>query len=58
MGIVEFCRNKGAYDFGKFFVIIHKEVWVLPGILLLWGLYWGSMKQMGLFLIETIGRFL
>lgn len=45
MGIVEFRRNKRAYDFGKFFVIIHKEVWVLPGIFLLWGLFWWELED-------------
>lgn len=66
VGIVEFHRNKRTYDFGEFSIIIHKEIWVLPGILLFWDLffwgageqkigkeekYWGDRKQIGLFLI-------
>jgi len=45
VGIVEFHRNKRTYDFGEFSIIIHKEIWVLPGILLFWDYSSGELEN-------------
>lgn len=34
-----------TYNFGKFCITIHEEIWVLPGILLVWGLFFWELED-------------